>query len=145
MKKTLYKKGFLIRVTSWENDADNYKTKEVNVDTEERAKQVVKFCWLFGSRRLRGDRGIGNIHGDYHADEVDGAQKVLIQFYHDNPNFFDEIPEDPDYIGDWMIDFAYDLGLSGGEYYTRVCEKVEVFYFDQDVTCEELSREFKPQ
>ena len=139
MKKTLYKKGYLIRVTSWENDADNYNTKEVSEPDEAKVKQILKFCSLFKSKRRDSDAGIGNIHGDYHSELCDGAREVLIQFYHDNPGFFDETPDDPDYIGDWMIDFAYDLGLSGGEYYTRHCDKVQVFYFDADVVCEDVT------
>jgi hypothetical protein len=134
-KKLLYANGYLIRVTSWENDGDNEQTKEILIVTEQRAKQIVKFCWLFA----------GDIGNAYDPDEKEIAKinSVLINFYHDNPDFFDETPEDTNYISDWMIEFAYDLGLSGGDYYTRACDTVEVLRFDQDVYCDDLSSEFK--
>ena len=32
--KTLYRAGYLIRVLSWENDGDNYNTKEIKINTD---------------------------------------------------------------------------------------------------------------
>jgi LPS sulfotransferase NodH len=138
--KLLYKKGYLIRVTSWENDADNYKTAEMHLPTEEGMKQAVEFAKLFEESFHGG--GIGNIHGDYHSEEIAGALETLQKFYEKYPNFFDETPENPEYVTDWLMEVAHDLGLSGGEWFTRVCDKIEVYRFDQDVYCEDLSREF---
>jgi hypothetical protein len=139
--KVLYKKGYLIRVTSWENDADNYKTKEFLTQSEEQAKAIVGFAWLFKSKsRMAG--GIGNIYDGGRAGEVEEAQEVMGEFFRKNPEMLSlneeekkDLSENEDYIIDWLIDFAFDLGLSGEDYYTRVCEKVEVVYFPEDVVC----------
>lgn len=48
--------------------------------------------------------------------------------------------EETDIICDVLRDIAYDLGLSGSEYfYTRVCEKVEVYYIPADVVVEQIN------
>lgn len=142
----LYKKGYLIRVTSWENDADNYRTEEVHEVSKKKAKQVVEFAKLFESRS-RGKGGIGNL-GD---DEGYVARVAFNKFYEKHPDFFvdeenplpDKAKIDEDYladvVGDWGFDIASDLGLGGSEYYcTRVCDSVKVFYFPEDVECEEI-------
>lgn len=147
--KTLYKAGYLIRITSWENDGDNYNTKEIQVATDKEARAVTEFAWLFKSQNRRGDSGIGNM---YEPDDAERSQ-VLAAFqkiYEKHPGVFDldlstveDEEEKADYILDYFIDYAYDLGLSCGEFYTRVCEKVEVLYFPQDVVCEDKTAEFK--
>jgi len=139
MDKVLYKKGYLIRVNSWENDGDNPRTEEVNVVNEAEAKQLVEFAWLFKSRNS-GKGTIGNIY-DGGSSEV---EPVLVKFYDKYPDFLgDEKPEDMEHMIDWMIERASELGLSGSEFYTRVCDGVEVLYFEQDVVCKDLSQEWK--
>ncbi len=153
--KTLYKAGYLIKVTSWENDADNYNTKEMQVETEDDAKALVKFCWLFTSKNNRTDRGIGNFY-EPGLSQISEINSAFYDFHQEHPGFkgtfFDEPlnldgiedeDEQIDALRDYYIDIAYDLGLSCGEYYTRVCDKVEVLYFSQDVLCEDLTSEFK--
>jgi len=131
----------LIKVRSWENDADNYKNEEILVQDEERAKAIVKFCWLFKSKS-RGTGGIGNIYDSGRPGEIEAAQEVLKEFLESHPNFFDEVPEKEEYLLDWIHEFAYDLGLAGGDYFTRVCEDVNIIYFPEEVYCEDLTKEW---
>lgn len=140
MKTKLYAKGYLIRVTSGENDGDNYNTKEVHETNEQKAKAIVEFCKLFESRC----GSTGSISNMYEPDdeEMETVKKVFDDFHVKHPNFFDDVPEKLEYYHDWFIDFASALGLSGSEYYTRVCESVEVLYFDQDVYAEDMTAEF---
>lgn len=139
--ETLYRAGYLIRVTSWENDADNYNTQEIQVGTEQEARDLVDFCNLFGSSS-RNEHCIGNLcHGE--GDEARHAFRV---FYENHPDFINLTPsdyegeeEETDAICDAMMDVAYDLGLSGGEYfYTRVCERVQVYHIPADVLVEQI-------
>jgi hypothetical protein len=132
--KVLYKKGYLIRVTSWENDADNYNTKEVQCDTEEESKEIIAFCRLFRSSS-RNDGGIGNIYDCGRAGEITRASNVLWEFYQNNRVTFTEECKDADEAAEYMMEVAYEFGLSGGDYYTRVCDRIEVLYFDNDVNC----------
>lgn len=134
--KVLYKKGWLIRISSWENDGDNGRTEEVLVETEARAKQLVEFAQLF-------DGEIGNLY-DPEDDERQKVTDVFLEFNAKYPDYIDVgFDEDPDAICDWFIDEAYDLGLSGGDYYTRYCDKIEVLYFPEDVLCEDVTERFK--
>ncbi len=140
--KTLYKTGYLIRVTSWENDGDNYNTLEIQVDTEQEARDTVAFCKLFSSPSC-GKDNIGNLcDGEYEP-----ARPVFRNFYLTHPGFAEADltgckteEEETDIICDVLIEVAYDLGLSGSEYfYTRVCGKVEVYYIPADVVVEQVN------
>jgi hypothetical protein len=53
------KEGFTVVVVSWENDADNYKTKMMSGLTQEQAIAVYNFCQLFSSKHGH-NRGLGN-------------------------------------------------------------------------------------
>lgn len=143
MKKVLYKKGYLVRVVSWENDGDNYNTKEVSGLTKEEAESTVAFAKLFTSKHDIDNPGIGNIY-----DPSDSAAKVVFDILRNHydtygdPDIakdlqeFDE--EDwPDLIPSWLMEKAYDLGLTGEESFTRACEKIEVFYIAEDVVVDE--------
>lgn len=144
MNTTLYTAGYLIRVASWENDGDNYNTKEIQVDTEQEARDIVAFCNLFGSNS-RDENDIGNLCDDEHSV----ARPVLAAFYFAHPNFVkvdlsrcEDEEEETDTICDVMMDIAYDLGLRGGEYfYSRVCEKVEVYHIPEAVVVTEVKFE----
>lgn len=140
--KTLYTAGYLIRVTSCENDGDNYNTKEIQVDTEQEARDVVAFCDMFGSSS-NSKHDIGNLcDGDDNT-----ARPAFRSFYFSHPDFinltlsdYKDEEEETDAICDAMMEAAYDLGLSGSEYfYTRVCKSVVVYRIPADVVVEELT------
>jgi hypothetical protein len=139
--KTLYRAGYLIRVTSWENDGDNYNTKEIQVDTEQEARDVVAFCEMFGSSS-RNEHDIGNL-----CDGEDNATRPAFRaFYFSHPGFvnltlsdYEDEEEETDAICDAMMEVAYELGLNGSEYfYTRVCESVTVYRIPADVLVEQV-------
>jgi hypothetical protein len=139
--KTLYRAGYLIRVTSWENDGDNYNTKEIQVDTEQEARDVVAFCDMFGSNSPS-EHDIGNLCDG----EGNEARPAFRAFYFSHPGFvnltlsdYEDEEEETDAICDAMMEVAYDLGLSGGEYfYTRVSESVTVYRIPADVLVEQV-------
>lgn len=141
--KTLYTAGYLIRVTSWENDGDHYNTREIQVDTEQKARDTVAFCNLFRSHSRCKDN-IGNL---CEGSTSRLARRVFRNFYLTHPGFVEADltdckteEEETDIICDVLIDSAYDLGLGGSEYfYTRVCEKVEVYYIPADVVVEQVN------
>lgn len=147
--RTLYKAGYVIRVTSWENDADNYRTKEMHIAEKEKIDVVVEFVKLFTSRNNYKNRDISNLcYGDEH--EYYGP---LSDFYEEYMPWFcedvdldgaEDEDEEREIIAEHMIGFAYDLGLTRSEYYTtRVLDKFEVVYFPQDVICEDITEEYK--
>ena len=139
--KTLYHAGYLIRVTSWENDGDNYNTREIQVTTEQEARDIVDFCNMFGSSS-NNKYDIGNLCDG----EGDTARPAFHAFYESHPNFvnltltdYKDEEEEADAICDAMMEVAYELGLSGSEYfYTRVCESVQVYRIPADVLVEQV-------
>lgn len=149
MNKVLHKAGYAVRVTSWENDGDNYKTVHCHIGEKEKVAVVVKFANLFRSMNSN-PPGIGNL---MHYDTYK-AVCVLGEFYEQHRPWFcadidldgtiDEVEEN-EIIGDCMLDFARSLGLSGNseDFATRVLQKIEVLYFESDVVCADVSKEFQ--
>ena len=114
------KPGFLLRITSWENDGDNYKTVSLDGLTLELVRFYVEFCKLF--RSVNSSPGL---FGNKEIDRDDQLQDVVHQLAL-KYNIYDvhQFPEDMD----WS-DFQYDIiGRSNcGDYY-RVFDSAEVFY-----------------
>lgn len=137
MTKVLYKKGYLIRVHSWENDADHYNNKEVQVETEQEAKDIIAYCNLFKSSVWEKKGGIGNIY-EVRESDWDRVNEILKVFYEGHRELFPEPCENNDEICEYLIDYGYDLGLTSGEQFSRYCERVEILYFPEDVICEEV-------
>lgn len=147
--KTLYTAGYLIRVTSWENDADNYNTMEIQVDTKQEARTVSALCDLLRSRYRVSWDTYSNMYEPSDTDLAKFATAVaqipdIKEFVQSVFPDIEELQEDPEcgfgYM-DAVMDILYDLGLAGGEFYTRVCEKVEVYYIPADVVVEEIQME----
>lgn len=142
----LHKAGYTIRVSSWENDADNRRTVDFYIGEKEKVEVVVKFANLFRSKNSR-PAGIGNLFDNCEA------YGTLTEFYEENmPWFCEDIDlegivdedEEAEIIGDCMLEFAYELGLSGSEYFaTRVLEKLQVLYFENYVVCVDRTEEFQ--
>lgn len=144
---TLYHKGYLIRVTSWENDGDNYNVKEIQVDTEQEARTVSALCNLLRSRYRVTYPTFGNMYEPEDNEvqafavavaAITGIKEFVTQVFPD----IEEDQENPEcgfgYM-DAIMDILYDLGLTGSEhYYTRVCESVEIFRIPEDVIVEKM-------
>lgn len=141
--KILYPAGYLITVESWENDADNYNTETYHTRSEAHARAVVKFANVFKSQN-NSKHGIGNMY-EPDDEELDRADRTLREFYKENPAISEVSgwdPIDDENVVSWLIDFAAELGLSCGEYYTRVCSRVDAIRFPMDVYAEDLTEEF---
>ena len=141
---TLYRSGYLVRVTSWENDGDYRNTKEIQLDTLDHVVTVVALCKLLGP-------GPGSDFGNmYEPDEEElqqfeqaiAALPGIKHFIHDN--FSDseadiENPESSMSYMDYILEFLYELGLTGSEhFFTRVCESIKVYHIPVDVLVQEI-------
>lgn len=137
---TLYRSGYLVRVSSWENDGDYSNTKEIQLDTLDHVVTVVALCKLLSS-------DFGNM---YEPDEEElkefeqaiAALPGIKQFIHDNFSDSEAAIDDPEsgmsYV-DYILEFLYDLGLTGSEhYFTRVCNSVKVYHIPVDVLVQEI-------
>ena len=113
-------KGYRIECVSWENDADNYRTEYLTVDTLEEALSISKMMQELFTSEYRG--GIGNTMGKWENSEK------IIQEYIDNNNLKTDI--------DSVKDIVYDL-MGSSEYYDyRVCESCKVYHIKEDVYAE---------
>ena len=125
MKKLIYRKGILLKIVSWENDADNYRTVETVIDTVEEAKAIGRLCKEVFKAYHDGPFGISN---DFQAD-IGKYESRIIEFM-SNDEFFKNTAEE-DMIG-LVEDYAYDL-LGYTDYSARVCESCEIFEIKEDV------------
>ena len=69
-KKLIVKKGYTLSVVSWENDADNYNTKTMTVETVEEAEAFYKLMQLCKSKNNGGL--LGNSHDEYSTRQLTG-------------------------------------------------------------------------
>lgn len=125
MKTKVINKGYTLKVVSWENDGDNYRTKFKTVDSIEEASKLVKICKeLFVSR----EGGVGN--------SMDGdSDHALFEFIEGNSGLFPDLYDKGD-IYDYFRELAYSL-MGGSEWYDfRICESIEVTYSPKDIYLE---------
>jgi hypothetical protein len=150
--------GYYLEVISWENDGDNYKTKEVKLEENE-IKDAIAFVSLFKSKNRRGLEYIG-IGNHYQPNDVDLTiiSNTFGNFLVEHPNFelaFD-LPKEQDFddeeeylkklqgdLCDNLHEVAYTFGLTGTDHYTRVLESAKVFYYPADVIRNDVTDSYK--
>ena len=132
----MFKKGYTMCVTSWENDGDNYNTIQFHVETLNEVKFWLEWLELFKSGSRAGypeGFNLGNAMGDGKVKEAyDFTKKLAEKFelshlveFEKNEWFNEE---------SWMTDQAYKF-MGGSEHYDfRVYESMEVYYFPEDVS-----------
>lgn len=109
MKK--FEKGYLIEITSWENDADNRKTVSVCCKEKHDAEMIVKFINYFksASNDYSGKLLFGNATSDYSNKEKLGRDKYKVYY---SSNLFGLWLKDNDKeLFDWLIKDLIDLGI----------------------------------
>ena len=133
IKNLIQKKGYTITVESWENDGDYSQTREVTVETLEKAKALANICEL--AHRTKNNRnGIGNT-SEYDEEK---CKDLILEFFENEENkvlLNDRCKTEDDYI-DIFNDWAGDL-LGYSEFYLyRVCDSYEISYTPEDVYVE---------
>lgn len=142
IKQTIIPAGYRLTVDSWENDADNRRTVVVEGLSFEKCAFYVELCKLMQDDRYR------NL---YEPDdgEVEAAQKAFQRLVkkqlkkHGTVDIdFDDL-DDLEMLADHVGSILYDLGLAGGDYFTRVCDAWKVEYIDAPIVMSDVSKEFK--
>lgn len=135
MKKLIIKKGYTIKVDSWENDGDYNNTKIKTVETKEEAKayyDVMQTCKSFGNNDSFSDTDRTKMK------ECLAKNPILLKMLNIEFEVFSleiELRE----IQDIFMEYAYDL-LGYSEYYLcRVMEKCTVTYSPEDIYLEEIN------
>lgn len=132
-------KGYTVKVVSWENDGDNYRTESKTYDNKELAIAVAKMCKTLFRSINSSTTGIGNSN-----DREDTKVQARVATYFTNhPELLVDIevkdPDDPEELVEICSEYyASDL-LGYSEYYSfRVCESVSLYYLEQDIIVEEI-------
>ena len=137
--------GYLVKITTWENDADNYNTTEFSGLTKDQAQLIIDIASLFSSN----GRGIG--YGNCEIEEENEALYTeidkIISTFTDGGGILPDAWAEADsewiekYYSNRYDDPVYDLiGIwNEGEYY-RVFELFEVFFVPQAI--ENVSDQF---
>lgn len=156
MKTTTIPAGYRVTVVSWENDADHYKTKVLEGLTEQEARFVADFASLFKSKNNHGNRGIGNMYEPSSKEmaEAQAAVKAVVARHQPLPEGVTEYfqcedagidafgDEEDDGFMDGFTEYAYELGLSGGDFYTRVMESIKVEHIPEQIHLSDVTAEF---
>lgn len=144
-KITIIPAGYRITVESWENDGDNCRTEIIEGLSEQDAKFTVDFALLFASKNGK-DEGIGNLC-DPSADEekrvVEAINKVVTKHspLSEDLSFFTSL--DCDVYS--MMEYGYNLGLSGGDFFTRVLDSIKVEYIPEPIEIQDVTTKFVPK
>jgi hypothetical protein len=76
-KQTIIPAGYRVTVTSWENDADNYKDTIHEGLSKERVEYILELCNLFKSGSNNGGKTFGNMHESTPLSRVAKAEQAV--------------------------------------------------------------------
>lgn len=134
------KKGYTLKVVSWENDADNYNTHSKTVSTKEEAKvwyDMMQLC-VSKNNKPKGVIKLGNSYDGFTSAQTE----VAAQFIKDNHTVL--LPKenisnkDDETLAEWFCDLVGELLGYGEGYACRVMESCVVTYSPEDVSLEEV-------
>jgi len=137
MKYTIIPSGYRISITTWENDGDNYNTKVVYGLNKDFASFIVEFCRLFEHSHNVNDNYFGNIYepNDYERKTLYKAIQTIIDKYESFPEDYCNNPEG-------VLEYAYDLGITSDEFFTRVVKDIKVEFIADEIKIEDHTDEF---
>ena len=128
MKTTIIPKGYRLTISSWENDLDSPRTEVLEGLSEEQVREYVALCTV-----LMDSQGpVSNLY-DPSKEECNEVTDALLKALE---------PINKEISGDTATDMLWDIGLSSGEFYTRVCEDFKVEYLPEDVVFEDVTERF---
>lgn len=146
MNKTIIPAGYRLTVSTWENDADNYNNEILEGLTLEKTAFLVELCKQLSSKNSS-SRGIGNL---YEPDDRELAKvaKTARALFEKFPNVmieedFELDLSDDGEVRDALLEFAYEIGASNTEFYTRVVESWKVEYIPTDIVMEDVTEKFE--
>lgn len=142
MAKTIVPAGYRLTVVSWENDGDNYNTKVVEGISRERCQYLVDLCKL-----LHFNISSNNVYNNLYEpsdEEIEKLTDAMMDLVVKHSISRSDLPDptNREDVRDYVIEDLYDLGLSHGEWYTRVCDDYRVELVPPGVEFEDVTKEF---
>ncbi len=157
---TIIKSGYRLTVTSWENDADNYKTVVTEGNSAEYTRYVVAMLTIakdHGNMYEPSDRELNNLAMVVREvfvkclKTIPGLAELLIERLELEAKDIDEFGklefdfdenDDLDPITDFYTELAGQfLGYSEG-YWLRQLESIKVEFVSHDIDLEDVTAEF---
>lgn len=151
--QTIIPAGYRLTIESWENDADNYKTKVMEGLQKPSVEFLIDFAKLFYSNNARRrPKGFGNMYEPRNGELEDfgeacryiidkhitkDTEQNLLQYFWDEDN--NQFYEDQH---DGVMELAYELGLSGGDFFTRVLDSFKVEYIPNEIILQDVTEQF---
>jgi hypothetical protein len=133
--KTLAEKGYTLEVTSWENDADNYKTESMVFDTEDEAKKIAKMCKDIFCSGSNGKGGIGN----FSEGEGERARDIVLEYLDENQILENQDGMTDDEKFENAMEINRELLGYSEYYYARVFESAKLFYSPETLVLKTIS------
>jgi hypothetical protein len=139
MSQTIIPPGYRISVTTWENDADNYRTETIEGVPEKHVPFIVAVCKLLRSKNGRNDtKCFGNMYepSEHEMEAYHEALQKVIDQHPDRPKYCD----DPEGVEECLL---YELGFGSSEYYaTRVFESIKIEHIPEKITLQDVTSKF---
>ncbi len=132
-RELLYKAGLTLKVVSWENDGDYYKTMEISYDDLEKAKAMARMCRKLFKSSCNHSDAIGN--SDY-------ADADIIEAFRQSDDYFKANYTEQSFL-EFVCDNASDfLGWGEEENISyRVCESATLYNIKEDVWLDKVEVE----
>jgi len=134
---TIIPAGYRIECTTWENDADVYRTNYAEGLTKEEAKLTVDLLLLLDDEH-------GNMYepSETELDNFADAIKKVLAKHADHADLGDLDLDNNDEVTDFFHEYTYDLTGSSEHYYTRVLDSFKVNYIPQQIEMLDVTGEF---
>jgi hypothetical protein len=135
MKKLKLPKGYIITISTWENDGDNRRDDILHTNSKYSAEAIAGICKEYSNRP-----NIGNLY-DPDTDELywyNEFIKDMAEKYQEEISFsnFSDLRENNMPVCE---DLLYDIGLSrSSDFFTRRLEQYTVEHVSEDVYVEVL-------
>lgn len=144
-KQTIISAGYRVTISSWENDADNYKDTIHEGLTKERVEYILELCKLFKSGSNNGGKTFGNMSESAMSGRYERAQqavRVVLEKHRAVLNHCElanlEAEEDDTEVCEIVNEF-----IGSSEFYMfRVYDTAKVELIPHQITMEDVTDDF---
>ncbi len=132
--KVIIPQGYIIEITTWENDGDNYKTEKLNGLSKEK-------CLFYKNIAEAFYRTNSSKHGFGNKECGSGIREKFIELFGEKYKELycqDEVKEDiEENLGYWISDCFYDvIGTWNDDDYWRVVDNYKIYFVPKAIEYE---------
>ena len=145
MKQTIIPAGYRVTISSWENDADNYKDTIHEGITKERVEYILELCKLFKSGCNNGGKTFGNMTeygGNARFAKAALSVRAVLEKHRAvlNECELENLECDEDEMAVCAVVYEF---LDSSEYYLfRVYDVAKVEYIPHEIRMDDVTKQF---